>query len=60
MQVAAAVDAWHVFYGRRYEPAMSETDQAVATALGAAGLQVHTFSGHLLQEPWRVQVSGTG
>jgi deoxyribodipyrimidine photolyase len=52
------VDAWHVFYGRRYEPTMSETDQSVATALGAAGLQVHTFAGHLLQEPWRVQVSG--
>lgn len=35
---------------------MCAADAAVAEALSAAGLQVHSFNGLLLQEPWEVQV----
>jgi deoxyribodipyrimidine photo-lyase len=54
--VAAAVGASAVFYNRRYEPAMGAADAAVGEALAAAGLQLQSYSGLLLQEPWEVQV----
>jgi deoxyribodipyrimidine photolyase len=45
-----------VFCNRRYEPAMGAADAAVGEALAAAGLQLQSYSGLLLQEPWEVQV----
>jgi deoxyribodipyrimidine photo-lyase len=57
-QVAAAVGASAVFCNRRYEPAMAAADAAVEESLAAAGLQLQSYSGLLLQEPWEVQVSG--
>jgi deoxyribodipyrimidine photolyase len=57
VQVAAAVGASAVFCNRRYEPAMAAGDAAVAESLAAAGLQLQSYSGLLLQEPWEVQVS---
>lgn len=55
-QVAAAIGASAVFCNRRYEPAMAAADAAVAESLAAAGLQLQSYSGLLLQEPWEVQV----
>jgi len=39
-QVASAVGASRVFFGRRYEPLMVDTDTRVADALAAAGYEV--------------------
>jgi hypothetical protein len=50
------VDAWHVFCNRRAEPQMLSADRLAGDALAAAGLQVHSFNGLLLHEPWEVQV----
>jgi hypothetical protein len=36
---------------------MAAGDAAVADALAAARLQLQSYSGLLLQEPWEVQVS---
>jgi deoxyribodipyrimidine photo-lyase len=44
-----------VFWNRRYEPAVTARDAGIKTALRAAGLEVESFNGALLHEPWTVQ-----
>jgi deoxyribodipyrimidine photo-lyase len=44
-----------VFWNRRYEPAVIARDQKVMTDLQAAGLEVGSFNGALLYEPWTIQ-----
>jgi deoxyribodipyrimidine photo-lyase len=44
-----------LFWNRRYEPAIVARDQKIKAALGAEGLQVESFNGALLHEPWTIQ-----
>lgn len=56
-EVAAATDAGAVFYNKRYEPAMMQTDEEVCERLRDQGLLVQGFNAFLLQEPSDVKVS---
>lgn len=53
--LARAHGAQAVFWNRRYEPAIEARDAAIKRALRADGLQVDSFNGALLHEPWQVQ-----
>jgi deoxyribodipyrimidine photo-lyase len=44
-----------VFWNRRYEPAITARDTQIKAALKAAGLEVESFNGALLHEPWTIQ-----
>ena len=44
-----------VFWNRRYEPAVTARDAKVKEALHSDGLEVDSFSGALLHEPWTIQ-----
>lgn len=49
-----------VFWGRDYAPAAIERDKAIKTALKADGLDVQSFPGMLLWEPWHVSTENGG
>jgi deoxyribodipyrimidine photo-lyase len=53
------MDAGAVFWNRRYGGAEREIDAALKTALRADGVEVTSFAGSLLFEPWTVK-TGTG
>lgn len=55
----AASGARRVYCQRLYEPALAERDRAVAGALEAAGIELFSLPGSLLNEPWRI-CSGSG
>lgn len=44
-----------VFWNRRYEPAVTARDTQIKTTLREVGLQVESFNGALLHEPWTIQ-----
>jgi deoxyribodipyrimidine photo-lyase len=44
-----------VFWNRRYEPAITARDTQIKATLRAAGLEVESFNGALLHEPWTIQ-----
>jgi deoxyribodipyrimidine photo-lyase len=44
-----------VFWNRRYEPAVSKRANWIESALINRGLQVESFNGGLLHEPWTIQ-----
>ena len=44
-----------VFWNRRYEPAVIARDQKIKDALRNDGLEVESFNGALLHEPWTIQ-----
>ncbi|MFZ5802424.1 MAG: cryptochrome/photolyase family protein [Candidatus Omnitrophota bacterium] len=44
-----------VFWNRRYEPAALALEKKLEASLGRSGLEVRTFSGGLLREPWTVK-----
>ncbi len=46
-----------VYWNRRYEPALLERDRSVKAALTEAGIEVKSFNGSLLYEPWQIQNS---
>ena len=52
MTAALACNASHVFWNRRYEPAAVAQDTATLTKLDKAGLEVQSYPGNLLREPW--------
>ncbi len=54
-QIVEETDAEAVFWNRRYEPAVVERDKAIKMTLGARGLEVQSFGGSLLFEPWQVE-----
>ena len=58
--LAAAAGAGDVFWNRRYAPAEVALDTRIKAALQARGLAVHSFSGHLLHEPWEVRPKSGG
>lgn len=55
---AAQIGAARVCWNRRYSAAQRETDAAIKSALKARGVEVLTFNGHLLREPWTVTTRG--
>ena len=44
-----------VFWNRRYEPAIVARDGMVGEALRCDGIEVESFNGALLHEPWTIQ-----
>ena len=44
-----------VFWNRRYEPVVTARDTKIKSALREAGLEVESFNGALLHEPWTIQ-----
>jgi len=52
--LAIACQASAVFWNRRYDEAGRQVDERVAAALAGQGIEVGTFIGHLLREPWEV------
>jgi deoxyribodipyrimidine photo-lyase len=55
---AAQTGAAKVCWNRRYSAAQRKTDAAIKSALKARGIEVFTFNGHLLREPWTVTTRG--
>ena len=53
-QLIDEYDASAVFWNRRYEPAVIKRDEAIKTHLKSRGLEVQSFNGALLVEPWDV------
>jgi deoxyribodipyrimidine photo-lyase len=49
-----------IYWSRVYEPALIERDRRIKAALRADGLEVHSFPGNLLHEPWTVQTGSGG
>jgi deoxyribodipyrimidine photo-lyase len=50
--MAQSCDASHVFWNRRYEPAAAACDRIIKSRLVDTGLEVESFAGNLLREPW--------
>lgn len=53
-------EASAVYWNRRYEPAIIARDTVVKDALREAGVDVESFNGTLLQEPWAIQTKQGG
>jgi len=49
-----------VFWNRRYGAAERRVDEAVKSALKAQGIEVRSFNGHLLHEPWSIKSRSGG
>lgn len=47
--------ATRVYWNRLYEPEVIERDSEIKEALGEDGIDVHSFNGALLYEPWQVE-----
>ncbi len=58
--LARECGATRVVWNRRYEPAIMARDQRVKAALRSAGLDVESFNGRLLREPWSVKTKTGG
>jgi deoxyribodipyrimidine photo-lyase len=58
-ETVAEVGAGAVFWNRRYGGAAREIDSALKSSLRADGLEVTSFAGSLLHEPWTV-TTGSG
>ncbi|CAG7601830.1 cryptochrome/photolyase family protein [Candidatus Vallotia tarda] len=52
--LAIAIGAIEVCWNRRYLAAQRETDRAIKMALKTRSIEVSTFNGYLLREPWTV------
>jgi deoxyribodipyrimidine photo-lyase len=57
--LAREAGARAVYWNRRYEPALVESDRAVKAALAAEGIACESVNGSLLVEPWGVR-TGAG
>lgn len=58
--VARSVNAGVLFWNRRYEPAIRERDKRVKQAFKDRGVEVKSFNGSLLVEPWEVATKQGG
>jgi deoxyribodipyrimidine photo-lyase len=54
-QLASAVGAEAVYWNRRYDKAGAKIDEATEAALKSQKVDVATFNGHLLHEPWELK-----
>ncbi len=52
--LAREIGASAVVWNRRYSPAETRTDAAIKAELRTMGLEVKTFNGSLLYEPWEI------
>ncbi len=59
-RLVKSVGAGAVYWNRRYEPAAIARDTQVKKALTAEGIQVESFNGSLLWEPWEVCTKSGG
>ncbi len=59
-QVAAATGADAVYWNRRYEPHAVERDKRIKASLRDDGLEVESFKGFLLWEPWEIETKSGG
>lgn len=55
--VAKEVGAEAVFWNRCYEPRAITRDKALKSSLAGEGLEVQSFNGSLLAEPWEVKTA---
>ena len=53
--VVDAVNAEAVYWNRRYDAGGRKIDDDLETALEQRGIEVETFNGHLLHEPWTLE-----
>ncbi|MGB0767061.1 MAG: cryptochrome/photolyase family protein, partial [Phycisphaeraceae bacterium] len=53
--LAKTAKADAVFWNRRYEPALIDSDKAVKRGLAEASLDANSFNGALLYEPWEIE-----
>ncbi len=53
-------NAGHVFWNRRYFPGHIEIDKKLKSSLTDAGVEVETFNGALLREPWELKTGSGG
>lgn len=58
--LADETNAAHVFWNRRYFPGHLETDKKLKSKLTEAGVNVETFNGSLLREPWELKTGSGG
>ena len=59
-RLVAEIGATAVWWGRLYDPVSKARDTRVKAALKAAGVDAHSFAGHLLHEPWEVETGQGG
>ncbi len=59
-QLVKETNAGHVFWNRRYYPAHIEIDKKLKSVLTASGVNVETFNGSLLREPWELKTGAGG
>jgi deoxyribodipyrimidine photo-lyase len=59
-ELVRATGAEAVVWNRLYEPATVARDTAIKAALTADGLDVKSFAGDLLHEPWRIKTKSGG
>lgn len=55
-----ALDAAAIYWNRRYDGLARETDAALKRDLKDAGVEVESFNGALLREPWELQTGSGG
>lgn len=58
--LVAETGAGGVWWSRLYDPASVARDTGVKAALKVDGLEVRSFAGHLLHEPWEVETGQGG
>lgn len=58
--ILTGVDVANVFWNRRYAPHDTEKDKRLKAHLTEKGIQVTSFNGSLLMEPWQVQTQQGG
>lgn len=59
-ELLAETGATAVFWNRLYEPALLARDRIIESALQAAGIEIRSFNGALLWEPWVPQTAQGG
>lgn len=57
--LAAELSADAVYWNRLYDPATRPRDEAIKTALKSKGLEVESFPGAVIREPWELK-TGAG
>ncbi|MDP1626547.1 deoxyribodipyrimidine photo-lyase [Parvibaculum sp.] len=58
--LAAETGARAIFWNRLYEPPLIARDKALKSALTARDIEVESFNGSLLAEPWQVRTQSGG
>lgn len=53
--LVAETNASHIYWNRLYEPETISRDKAIKESLHEQGLEVRSFNGSLLYEPWEVK-----